>query len=154
MNALNLAAALFAAALIPGGALAQDSLRLGDVDVVQHPHPAHYRPDSTDYDLADRGKTFDILCTVNTDGRMQDCTAQPNNLADQNFVRIGVDNARYFVIARAAHDGSATAGRVLSLTCRFDPADGDGTVERSLAEDGAAQAVADDGHARTDVAAR
>ena len=150
MNALNIAAVFVVAALIPGAALAQDALQLRDVRVVQQPRPAHYQPDSTDYDLADRGKTSAILCTVNTDGRMQDCTAQPNNLADQNFVRIGVDNARDFVVGPEARDGSPTTGRILSLTCRFDRAGGDAAVEQSSSDDGA-PATQDDGE-RTDVA--
>jgi hypothetical protein len=128
MNALKIAAILSAGTLVPGAAFAQSVLRLGDVDVVQTPQQAHYRPENTDYDLADQGKTFNILCTVAVDGRMQDCTAQPNGMADQNFVRIGTDNARYFVIARHARDGTPTAGRILSLTCKFDRA-GDGVAD-------------------------
>lgn len=135
MNALKITAILFVGASIPGAASAQTVLRLGDVDVIQQPRQAHYRPENTDYDLADQGKTFNVLCTVAVDGHMQDCTAQPNSMADQNFVHIGTDNARYFVIARHARDGSPTAGRILSLTCKFDRAGvegvGDAAVEQS-----------------------
>ena len=130
MNAMKFAAAVAIAGLIPGIALAQSSvasntLSLNDVKVVQEPQPARYQPDATDYDLADRGKTFDIVCTVGGDGHMHDCTAAPNSMFDQNFVRIGVDNARDFVVGAQARDGSPTAGRTLSLTCRFNRADGD-----------------------------
>ncbi len=125
MNAIRMAAALAVTGLWPGIGHAQDALKLGDVNVMQSPSPAHYQPDSTDYDLADRGKTFDIMCTVGSDGRMQNCIAQPNNMFDQNFVRIGVDNARGFVVGARAHDGSPTVGRTLSLTCKFSRTDGD-----------------------------
>jgi len=145
MNALTLMA-IAIAGLIPGVAVAQDSLRLGDVQVVQSPAPARYQPDSTDYDLADRGKTFDIDCLVAPDGRMHDCQALPNNMYDQNFVRIGVDNARGFVVATRARDGTPTAGRTLSLTCKFSRTDGsDGDVAAKDADDA--------GTGRTDVAA-
>lgn len=126
MNAMKMAAVVAVAGLVPGVALAQDALRLGDVNIMQTPKPAQYQPDSTDYDLADRGKTFDIACTVGTDGRMQDCKAQPNNLYDQNFVKIGVDNAGGFVVGARARDGSPTAGRRLSLTCKFNRMGNDG----------------------------
>jgi len=126
MNTIRIAAALAAAGLTPGIVHAQDVLRLGDVHIMQEPLPAHYQPDSTDYDLADRGKTFDIMCTVGGDGHMRDCVAQPNNMFDQNFVRIGVDNARGFVVGARARDGSSTTGRTLSLTCKFSRTDGDG----------------------------
>lgn len=143
MNAPITAAIFSAMALMPGAAFAQDVLRLGDVSVVQTPQQAHYRPENTDYDLADQGKTFNILCTVAGDGHMQDCTAQPNGMADQNFVRIGTDNARYFVIARTARDGSPTVGRLLSLTCKFDRSEG------GVARDAAVE-QSDDGSAATD----
>ncbi len=128
MNAMKFAVAVAIAGLIPGIALAQsafaqNSLRLNDVNVVQQPQPARYQPDATDYDLADRGKTFDIVCTVGGDGHMHDCTAEPNSMFDQNFVRIGVDNARDFVVGAQARDGSPTAGRTLALTCQFNRAD-------------------------------
>ena len=144
MNAMKIAAAVAIAGLIPGIALAQNTfsqnslrpnpLYLNDVNVVQQPQPARYQPDATDYDLADRGKTFDIVCTVGGDGHMHDCTAEPNSMFDQNFVRIGVDNARDFVVGAQARDfvvgaqardGSPTAGRTLSLTCQFNRADGE-----------------------------
>ena len=134
MNAMKIAAAIAIAGLIPGIALAQNTfpqnslrpnpLYLNDVNVVQQPQPARYQPDATDYDLADRGKTFDIVCTVGGDGHMHDCTAEPNSMFDQNFVRIGVDNARDFVVGARARDGSSTAGRTLSLTCQFNRTDG------------------------------
>ena len=143
MRALTIAAALGIAGLIPGAAFAQDELRLGDVNIVQEPEPAHYQPDSTDYDLADRGKTFDIVCTVGNEGKMSDCVAKPNNLYDQNFVKIGVDNARNFVVGVRARDGSSTAGRTLSLTCKFDRANG---------EDPSATAAPADDKTRTDIA--
>jgi len=143
MRALKIALMLLAGLLFPGAAFAQTVLRLGDVDVVQTPQQAHYRPENTDYDLADQGKTFNILCTVAVDGRMQDCTAQPNSMADQNFVHIGTDNARYFVIARHARDGSPTAGRILSLTCKFDrTGDGIGDAAPEQGDDAASSDVA------------
>jgi hypothetical protein len=146
MNAMKIAAAVAIAGLIPGialaqNALSQNSLRLTDVNVVQQPQPAHYQPDATDYDLADRGKTFDIVCTVGNDGHMADCTAEPNGMFDQNFVRIGVDNARGFVIGAQARDGTSTAGRRLSLTCKFHRADADGAGDKDL--DGTTVAVND-----------
>ncbi len=137
MNPMKFAVAVALAGLIPGIALAQNtfsqnSLRLDDVNIVQQPQPAHYQPDATDYDLADRGKTFDIVCTVGGDGYMHDCTAQPNSLFDQNFVRIGVDNARDFVVGAQARDGSPTAGRTLALTCQFNRADSDVAADKGL----------------------
>ncbi len=145
MNALTIAAMFAVAGLIPGIAQAQDPLRLGDVQVMQSPEPARYQPDSTDYDLADRGKTFDIDCLVAADGRMHDCQALPNNMFDQNFVKIGVDNARDFVVGMRARDGSPTAGRVLSLTCKFSRTDeGDGGA--------AVESANDHDEGRTDVA--
>ena len=120
MDAMRIAVAVAVAGLMPAAAFAQDALRLGDVNVMQTPKPAQYQPDSTDYDLADRGKTFDIACTVGDDGKMRDCAAQPNNMYDQNFVKIGVDNASGFVVGARARDGSLTAGRRLSLTCKFN----------------------------------
>jgi len=126
MNAIRTVAVMAVAGLVPGIGHAQDALKLGDVHIMQEPSPAHYQPDSTDYDLADRGKTFDIMCTVGVDGHMRDCVAQPNNMFDQNFVRIGVDNARGFVVGARARDGSPTIGRTLSLTCKFNRTDGDG----------------------------
>ncbi len=154
MNALKIAAALSAGMLLPACAFAQEALSLGDVHVVQQPKPAHYQPDSTDYDLADRGKRFEILCTVAGDGRMQDCTAQPNTLADQNFVRIGTENAKDFVIGAQARDGSPTMGRTLSLTCQFHPMDDgihDAAVEQSSTDDSSSPPPADTPK-RTDVA--
>ncbi len=127
MYAMKIAIVVAVAGLMPGVALAQDALKLGDVNVMQMPKPAQYQPDSTDYDLADRGKTFDIVCTVGNDGKMSDCAAQPNNLYDQNFVKIGVDNANGFVVGTRARDGSSTAGRKLSLTCKFNRMGGDDT---------------------------
>ena len=143
MNAMKFAVAVAIAGLVPGIALAQNtlsqnSLRLNDVNIVQQPQPAHYQPDATDYDLADRGKTFDIVCTVGGDGHMHDCTAEPNSMFDQNFVRIGVDNARDFVVGAQARDGSPTAGRTLALTCQFNRAD--------------SHVASDKGLSRTDVA--
>jgi len=142
MNAMKIAAAVAIAGLIPGIALAQNTfsqnslrpnpLYLNDVNVVQQPQPARYQPDATDYDLADRGKTFDIVCTVGGDGHMHDCTAEPNSMFDQNFVRIGVDNARDFVVGAQARDGSPTAGRTLSLTCQFNRTDGDVANDKGL----------------------
>ncbi len=149
MNALKIAAALSVAVLMPGTVFAQDALRLKDVNVVQQPEPARYQPDSTDYDLADKGKTFDIDCTVGPDGKMRDCEAQPNDMLDQNFVKIGVDNARGFVVDRAARDGSSTAGRTLSLTCQFSRADKAGD-EAAADDDRRAQAASQED--RTDVA--
>ncbi len=127
MYAMKIAIVVAVAGLMPGVALAQDALKLGDVNVMQMPKPAQYQPDSTDYDLADRGKTFDIVCTVGNDGKMSDCAAQPNNLYDQNFVKIGVDNANGFVVGTRARDGSSTVGRKLSLTCKFNRMGGDDT---------------------------
>ena len=67
-------------------------------------------------------------------------------MVDQNFVKIGVDNARDFVVATRARDGSPTAGRVLSLTCQFKRTDDSG--------DAAAGGKAEDaGASGTDVAA-
>ena len=127
MNAMKIAAVIAVAGLLPGAAWAQDALRLGDVNVTQMPKPAQYQPDSTDYDLADRGKTFDISCVVGADGKMSDCVAEPNNMYDQNFVKIGVDNARDFVVGTRARDGSSTAGRRLTVTCKFNRMGGDET---------------------------
>ena len=143
MNAIKIAAMIAGAGLLPGAAWAQEALRLGDVNVVQMPKPAQYQPDSTDYDLADRGKTFDIVCTVGDDGKVSDCAAQPNNLYDQNFVKIGVDNANGFVVGTRARDGSSTVGRKLNLTCKFNRMGGD-------EEEAAADAPHD--HGRTDLA--
>jgi hypothetical protein len=120
MNAMKIAAMIVGTGLLPGAALAQDALSLGDVNVMQMPKPAQYQPDSTDYDLADRGKTFDIVCTVGGDGKVSDCAAGPNNLYDQNFVKIGVGTR--------ARDGSSTAGRKLNLTCKFNRMGGDEPV--------------------------
>ena len=70
MNAMKIAAAVAIAGVIPGIALAQNvqglsaqpqnTMYLNDVSVVQQPQPVRYQPDATDYDLADRGKTFDL----------------------------------------------------------------------------------------------
>jgi len=153
MNAIRIAAAMTVLGVGPGIGHAEDALKLGDVNIMQQPSPAHYQPDSTDYDLADRGKTFDIMCTVGGDGRMQNCVAQPNNMFDQNFVRIGVDNARGFVVGARAHDGSSTIGRTLSLTCKFNRTDGDGAQASAGApHDAAATQVSARAGASSDVA--
>lgn len=143
MYAMKIAVAVAVAGLMPGVVLAQDALKLGDVNVMQTPKPAQYQPDSTDYDLADRGKTFDIACTVGDDGKMRDCAAEPNNMYDQNFVKIGVDNASGFVVGARARDGSSTAGRRLNLTCKFN---------RMGQDDAEAVADAPHDHSRTDLA--
>jgi len=141
MNAMKIAAAVAIVGLIPGvvpaqnvqpqNAFPQNALLLNDVNVVQQPQPARYQP-ATDYDLADRGKTFAIDCMVGSDGHVHDCTAEPNSMVDQNFVRIGVDNARAFIVGARARDGSPTAGRTLSLTCQFNRTDGDVANDKGL----------------------
>ncbi|MGZ3298145.1 MAG: hypothetical protein ACXU8U_05830 [Asticcacaulis sp.] len=117
------------AGMIPCGAFAQTaggqddsdraSLRLSDVDIVYQPEPASYRPENTDYDLADQGKRFDIECVIAANGHVRDCQAMQNNLADQNFVRVALDSVKGFIVGPVAHDGLPTAGRTLVITSEF-----------------------------------
>lgn len=110
------------ALMLPAGAMAQTVLRMGDVGVLHQPEPASYQPEGN-YDLADAGKTFDIACIVGGDGRLSGCKAMANNIVDQNFVTVALDNASGWVIQPRDHFGKSTAGRTFLLICQFKRSD-------------------------------
>ncbi len=124
MRTLGLIIACTVVAAWPCATLAQDAVHLADAQVVYQPQPTSYQPDASDLDLADQGKAFDVSCTVGDDGHMQDCKAEPNDMADQNFVRIAVSDVQQFVVGPQTRDGEATAGRQFTVTCAFHRLDG------------------------------
>ena len=112
---------LFAALVMtcPGIVMAQDLVTTADVVVLYQPEPARYVPDGNDLDLSDQGKSFDVTCIITRSGRMSDCQAEDNDLADQNFVRIAVQNVSRWVVGPQTRNGDSSEGLVLVVTCQF-----------------------------------
>ena len=104
---------------LPGAVMAQDVLRMGDVNISYLPAPRSYQPDGTNYDLADAGKSFDVTCVIGADGHLGSCRADNNNMVDQNFVSHALSNVGQWVVEPRAHDGEATAGKTFVVTCQF-----------------------------------
>ena len=105
--------------ILPGAAMAQDALRMSDVTITYLPTPRSYQPDGTNYDLADQGKSFDVTCVIAQNGHMQDCSANNNNMVDQNFVSRALDNVGQWVVNPQGRDGQPTVGKTFVVTCQF-----------------------------------
>ena len=99
--------------------MAAEFVTTADVIVLYRPEPASYRPDGGDRDLSDQGKSFDVTCIITRSGRMSDCQAEDNSMADQNFVNIAVRTISQWVVGPQTRSGEASAGRILIVTCRF-----------------------------------
>ena len=93
-----------------------------DVQILYQPDPQNYQPDGN-LDANDAGKSFAIVCTISDSGHLGDCYAEPNDLNDQNFVRLAMDNAKRWVIGPTLRDGEPSAGQSFRLVCRFDRLD-------------------------------
>lgn len=90
-----------------------------DVNIVYQPTPQNYQPDGN-LDASDAGKSFAIDCVISDSGRLGGCYAEDNDLNDQNFVRLALENARQWVVAPQLRNGGESAGRTFRLVCRFD----------------------------------
>ena len=112
-----------AASALAVSALAAEPVYMGDVTIVHQPPPSGYQPEGTNFDLADQGKTFDVACTIATDGRLSGCAAEDNDLYDQKFVDIATANVSQWVVAPQTAQGQPSAGRTLIVTVRFNRAD-------------------------------
>lgn len=93
-----------------------------DVQVLYQPDPQSYQPDGN-LDAQDAGKSFAIVCTISDSGHLSNCYAEANDLNDQNFVRVAMDNARLWVVGPMLRDGEPSAGQSFRLVCRFDRLD-------------------------------
>lgn len=94
------------------------TVRLEEVEVLTPPAQSRYQPEGSQ-DLQDAGKTFDVSCRIADTGNMEDCEASPNDIRDETFVEIAVNNVSQTVIGPVADDGQPTAGRTLIVTAQF-----------------------------------
>ncbi len=95
-----------------------------DVEILYRPDPQSYQPDGN-LDTGDGGKTFVIDCVISESGHLSGCYAEENDLNDQNFVRLALQNARKWVVGPQLRNGEPSAGRTFRLICRFDRMDGE-----------------------------
>ncbi len=102
-----------------GGATAQDYARLSDLVILYQPDVKPYRPSGSDIDLADQGKSFDIVCTIAHSGHLTDCQAFADNIADRGFVASAVSNLHGWVVGDTTRSGQATEGMRVRFTVRF-----------------------------------
>ena len=102
-----------------GTACADDYVRMSDLVILYQPDAKPYRPSGSDIDLADQGKSFDIICTIAHSGHLVDCQAFADNIADRGFVTSAVSNLRGWVVGDTTRSGQATEGRHVRFTVRF-----------------------------------
>jgi hypothetical protein len=105
--------------IFPGMAMAQSLVALDDLNIIYQPQPAHYQPSGDDLDLADQGKSFEVTCVISSTGRLRDCEAEDNNMADQNFVAVAVESVGKWVVGTETLSGENAVGRLVTITCRF-----------------------------------
>lgn len=113
---------VFAVLVLLGGAgtaRADDYVPLSDLVILYQPDAKPYRPSGSDVDLADQGKSFDIICTIAHSGHLVDCQALADNIADRGFVTSAVSNLRGWVVGDTTREGQATEGMHVRLTVRF-----------------------------------
>ncbi len=111
--------AVLALAGVAAAAQAEDYVRLSDLVILYQPDARPYRPSGSDMDLADQGKSFDIVCTIAHSGHLTDCQAFADNIADRGFVNSAVDNLHGWVVGDTTRSGQATEGMRVRLTVRF-----------------------------------
>ncbi len=90
-----------------------------DIQIMYQPEPQSYQPDGN-LDAGDAGKAIAIDCVISDSGHLSGCYAEENDLNDQNFVRLALDNARQWVVGPQLRNGEPSAGRTFRLVCRFD----------------------------------
>ena len=117
MRGILLAGLAFMA--MAGVACADDYVQPSDLVILYQPDAKPYRPSGSDIDLADQGKSFDIICTIAHSGHFVDCQAYADNIADRGFVASAVSNLRGWVVGDTTRDGQATEGRHVRFTVRF-----------------------------------
>lgn len=103
----------------PLGAMAQSLVAIDDLNIIYQPEPAHYQPSGDDLDLADQGKSFEVTCVISSSGRLRDCEAEDNDMADQNFVDVAVESVGKWVVSTETRTGENAVGRLVTITCRF-----------------------------------
>ncbi|EGF90175.1 hypothetical protein ABI_31900 [Asticcacaulis biprosthecium C19] len=121
-HACNIVPAMVGAGLLFGlgfPAAAQTRVSIDDLNVLYQPEPAHYQPSGDDLDLADQGKSFEVSCVISASGRLNDCEAEDNDMADQNFVDVAVESVSKWVVGTETRSGESVVGRVVTITCRF-----------------------------------
>ena len=104
---------------LAGTARADSYVGLSDLVILYQPDVKPYRPSGSDVDLADQGKSFDIVCTISHSGHLTDCQAYADNIADRGFVASAVGNLRGWVGGDTTRTGEATEGMKVRLTVRF-----------------------------------
>ncbi|ESQ92123.1 hypothetical protein ABAC460_04350 [Asticcacaulis sp. AC460] len=98
---------------------AQGLIAIDDLNIIYQPEPAHYQPSGDDLDLADEGKSFEVTCVVSSSGRLMDCEAEDNDMADQKFVEVAVESVGKWVVGTETLSGENAVGRLVTITCRF-----------------------------------
>ena len=98
-----------------------------DVEIIYQPEAASYRPTSN-VDNGDEGKRFSVVCAISLAGRLNTCYAEPNDINDQNFVRVAIENARKWVVGPQLRDGTPSADQAFRFVCRLDRIDGNATA--------------------------
>ena len=101
-------------------ALAKAPLSLSDlVPIGEHNfNPAYLEPVTTDQDLYDAGKSFEVVCMLSTNGRLGDCKAKAKHINDKAFVNMVVLSAQDWFFQTRTRKGRNAVGRKVSFVAK------------------------------------